>query len=91
MEILGVCLMVYGAFTGNLLLLVVGLILLNSFSAIRQGLSLQKILSGLFVEIGTQNKIEKNIRIALIIFLGTGFIALVIDALVNGIQIVNLQ
>jgi len=70
---------------------VIGLILLNILSAIRQGLPIQKVLSGFFVEIGTQNKIEKNIRMALIIFLVAGFIVLVIDTQVNGMQLVSLQ
>ena len=70
---------------------VFGLILLNIFSALRQHLPIQKVLSGLFVEIGTQNKIEKNLRILLIVLLVTGFIALIIDTQVNGMQLVNLK
>jgi len=70
---------------------VIGLIVLNILSSIRQGLPIQKVLSSLFVEIGTQKRIEKNIRIALIILLVAGFIALVIDIQVNGMQLVNLK
>ena len=70
---------------------VIGLILLNIFSALRQHLPIQKLLSGLFVEIGAQNGIEKNLRILLILLLVTGFIALIIDTQVNGMQLVNLQ
>lgn len=70
---------------------IVGLILLNVFTAIRQGLPIIKVLSGLFVIIETQKRIEKNIRIVLIILSVVGFISLVIDTQVNGVQLVNLQ
>ena len=70
---------------------VIGLILLNIFSAFRQRLPIQKVLSGLFVEIGTQNKIEKILRVLLITLLLTGFITLIIDTQANGMQLVNLN
>lgn len=68
---------------------IVGLIALNIFSALRQRMPIQKLISGLFVEIPTANAIEKRIRLALIGFLLLGFLTLVLDVQVNGMQMID--
>ena len=70
-------------------LAVFGLIVLNLFTALRQKLPVQKVLSGIFNEIETQNKTEKILRIVLLNFLWISFFVLVIDTQVNGMQIIN--
>ncbi len=68
---------------------VIGLIALNVYSAVRQRLPLQKVLSGFFVEIGTSSGVEKRIRFVLMAWLLLGFLVLVLDVQVNGNQIVD--
>jgi hypothetical protein len=68
---------------------IVGLIALNIFSALRQRMPIQRLLSGLFVQIPTANAIEKGIRLALIGFLLLGFLTLVLDVQVNGMQMID--
>lgn len=70
-------------------LAVFGLIVLNVFTAFRQKLSIQKVLSGIFNEIETQNKTEKILRLVLLNLLWVSFFVLVIDTQINGIQIIN--
>lgn len=66
---------------------VVGHILLNFFSIIRQGLPIKQLVLGLFTNIGVKNKIERVISSALLAILWCSFFVLIIDVLFNGIQL----
>ena len=68
---------------------VIGLIALNIFSALRQRLPIHKVISGLFVEIPNASTIEKRLRLVLIGFLLLGFLVLVLDVQVNGMQLID--
>ena len=69
---------------------IIGIILLNVVSTIRQKLPISKVISGLFTFVPNQNKIEKTIGKILYALLILGFFIVVIDVLVNGNQIVNI-
>ena len=70
---------------------IIGLILLNVISAIRQSLPLKKVLLGVFVGIDSLSKTERKIRLLLIIFSLIGFLVLVLDMQINGVQLVNRE
>jgi hypothetical protein len=70
-------------------LAIFGLIALNLYSALRQQLPLQKVIGAFFSEIGTTNRVEKCIRVLLIGWLLVGFLVLVLDAQINGMQLVD--
>lgn len=74
------------SFTG---MSIVGLVTVNVFSALRQGMPIQKILSGLFVQVPTNNKVEKIVHALLIVWLVLGFMTLVLDVQINGMQLVD--
>ena len=68
---------------------VVGAIALNFFSARRQGMPILKVLSGLFVEIPNASVTEKRIRLVLLAFLLLGFLVLMVDIQINGMQMID--
>ena len=68
-----------------------GLIALNITTAIRQQLSVSKVLSSIFSPAPNKNKTEKIISIILLILLVAVFFAAVIDIQVNGNQILNIK
>jgi hypothetical protein len=68
---------------------IVGAIALNIFSAWRQGMPMLKALSGLFVEIPNASVTEKRIRLILLAFLLLGFLVLIVDIQINGMQMIE--
>lgn len=68
---------------------IIGLIALNVFSALRQRMPMQRVLSGLFTQIPTNNRIEKALRLMLFVWLVLGFVMLVVDTQINGMQLVD--
>ena len=70
---------------------IIGLIILNLFSALRQDLPLRKVISVIYTETSNFNKIEKAMRVLLITLLITWFIVLFIDIQVNGMQLINRE
>ena len=68
---------------------IVGLIVLNIVSALRQRMPIHKVMSAMLVQIPTSSAMEKRLRVALIGFLLLGFLVLVIDIQVNGMQMVD--
>ena len=68
---------------------IIGLIAVNAFSELRQGMPIQKLLSGLFAQVPTNNKAEKIVRALLIVWLVLGFMTLVLDVQINGMQLVD--
>lgn len=68
---------------------IIGLIVLNVFSALRQRMPMQRILSGLFTQVPTNNRIEKALRLMLFVWLVLGFVILVLDTQINGMQLVD--
>lgn len=69
----------------------IGLVAVNVFSALRQGMPIQKLLSGLFAQVPTNNKAEKVVRALLIVWVVLGFMTLVIDVQINGMQLVDME
>jgi len=70
-------------------LAILGLMALNVYSAFRQRLPVQKVLAAFFSEISTTSKIERYTRIVLLCWLVLGFLVLVLDTQVNGMQLVD--
>jgi hypothetical protein len=70
-------------------LAILGLMALNLYSTFRQRLPIQKVIAAFFSEIGTANKVERCIRVVLIGWLVIGFLVLVLDAQINGMQLVD--
>lgn len=70
---------------------ILGLIALNIASAIRQKLPLQGLLSSPFSYVAKKSKTEIVISIILNACLFIGFFILLIDVLINGNQIVNME
>jgi len=68
---------------------IIGLILLNVVSSIRQRLPFEKVLLGVFKGVDGLNEIEKKIRLLLFILALIGFFVLVLDTQINGVQLVN--
>ncbi|HEY7656377.1 MAG TPA: hypothetical protein VH881_05875 [Burkholderiales bacterium] len=68
---------------------IIGLIALNIYSALRQGMPILKVMSGLFMEIPNASASEKRIRLVLLGFLLLGFLVLIVDIQVNGMQMVD--
>ena len=68
---------------------IVGLIALNIVSALRQRMPIKKVVSGLFVLTPNATVVEKRVRLALMGTFFLGFIVLLVDIQVNGMQIVD--
>ena len=68
---------------------VIGLLVLNLFSALRQRMPTQKLLAAVFTEVSTQSRGERYIRYVFITWLVVGFLVLVLDIQINGNQIVD--
>ena len=68
---------------------IIGLIALNLISALRQGLPVGSVLSGLFVQVPTSNAIERRIRFVLIAFSLVCFLVVVLDIQINGMQLID--
>ena len=68
---------------------IIGLIALNAFSALRQRMPIQKLLSALFMQVPTNSRVEKIVRVLLIAWLVLGFAILVLDIQINGMQLVD--
>ena len=69
---------------------IIGLIILNVTSSIRQKLPTSKIVSGLFAYIPNKNKVEIIIGKLLYAILMLGFFATLIDILINGNQLIQV-
>ena len=70
-------------------LAIIGLIGLNVYSALRQRLPIRDVIAALFSEVGAASKAEKWVRLALIGWLLVGFLVLLLDIQVNGLQIID--
>ena len=70
---------------------VMGLLALNLFSAWRQRMPVQKLVAALFTEVSTQSRGERYIRYALLGWVLLGFLALVLDVQINGMQLMDAQ
>ena len=70
---------------------VVGLIVLNVCIALSHEISLRSVISSCFTEVGRPSRIQRALRVVLLGWLVLGFVVLVVDVRVNGIQIVVHQ
>jgi hypothetical protein len=70
-------------------LAVLGLMALNLYLAFRRGMPIERAVGAFFSEISATTKLEKRTRAVLIVWLVVGFLILVLDTQVNGMQIVD--